>query len=161
MLTVSNSRGFAVFRVVSIIILAVALTACARSAIRLEEKPAPDSVIGVMVALDENPRHVHVATLVFGNFQRKDVSNWGLNAELYERMRKRIAAQFGLQAKRVAATPEFAKTFGASILAADQSNLSGKRGQELDQIARPRQGRFSARFQTSQISNVPELHRLQ
>lgn len=59
------------------------LGGCADLPKPLKESPKQGSVVAVMLLIDEKPKHVHAATLIFGNFTRPGVSDWNLKEPLY------------------------------------------------------------------------------
>ena len=93
----------------------ILLGGCANLPKPLKESPKQGSAVGVMLLVDEKPKHVHAATLIFGNFTRKDVSDWKLKELLYQNIRNAIEQDFKLKAKRIAPTGGFepAGVFGS------------------------------------------------
>ena len=65
-----------------IILIALLLQGCATQP--LPKVPVSENAkIGVMFLTDQKPKHVHVGTTMFNNFENKDVSDWDLKPSTY------------------------------------------------------------------------------
>ncbi len=71
-------------RVIVIVIAIVALSACASAPINFG-KPSSSSTIGMIYLIDEHPKHSHVGTTIFQNFDTTSATSTDFQSQFAER----------------------------------------------------------------------------
>lgn len=77
-------------KITTIVLIAFFIQGCAT---KLPPKVAvPEHAkIGVMLLIDEKPKHVHVGTTIFNNFERGDVSDWDIKNRIHKYMQSTLS----------------------------------------------------------------------
>jgi hypothetical protein len=77
-------------RIIAIILITVFIHGCAT---KLPPKvPVPkDAKVGVMLLIDEKPKHIYVGTTIFSNFEKDNVSNWDVKSRLTKYLKSELS----------------------------------------------------------------------
>jgi hypothetical protein len=92
------------------LVLSLILFAATGQGAELPTPARPEAVVGIMMLIDEQARHVHVGTTRFQNFEREAVSDWQFPAALSDQIRTKLVTASRPEVIRIEATPALMAT---------------------------------------------------
>lgn len=118
------------------LLFATLLASCTGRPKPIALTPAPESTIGVIILMDQKPKHFHVGTTVFSNFEKVSFSDWRISSALLGQLEQQISKRSGFKVKKLTPTTELSKKPATSAWDGYPIKIDGKRASELTSIAK-------------------------